>query len=88
MFFGADADAGPLGSSESPVGVSEGGKGRFRPADDGFSGVGSVVEVTVETVLVRGSFAFLGLFFFFFVVAVCPAVMVNRVLRHEAGWDA
>ena len=38
-----------LGSSESPVGASEGGKGRFLPVafrEEGFSGVGSVVRVT------------------------------------------
>ena len=42
MFFGADADAG---SSESPVGVSEGGGGRFLSFTlaTGFSGVGSEV---------------------------------------------
>ena len=37
---------GALGSSESPVGVSEGGKGRFLPATfmgGAFFGVGSVV---------------------------------------------
>lgn len=47
LFFGAGADA--LGSSESPAGVSGGGRGRFLPVtfrEEGFSGVGSVVLVT------------------------------------------
>lgn len=101
-----DVDA--LGSSESPVGVSEGGKGRFLPVT--FMEVGSAAVVTrisgccmdgeftensapsvpaftsivvvVKAVPVRGSLADLD-FFFFLVVTVCPAVVVNRVSGHK-----
>ena len=85
------------GSSESPVGASEGGKGRFLPVafrEGGFSEDGSAVRVTSEglvdksvpVVPVRGSLPAFD--FFFLVVAACPAVMVNRVLRHEKKMDA
>jgi hypothetical protein len=84
-----------LGSSESLVGVSEGGKGRFLPVtfrEEGFSGVGSVVRVTIgglaeRSAPVRGSFPGFDFFFFFLVVTARPAVMVNRALGHERKRD-
>ena len=100
LFFGGSgvvADAG-VGSSESPVGVSGGGKSRFLLFDlaaEGFLGVGSRVlsgcrgrapGLVVGSLLgtleslsivgaartepVRGSLAFLDVFFSFLVVAM------------------
>jgi len=87
------------GSSESPVGASEGGKGRFLPVafmEDGFSEDGSVVRDTsgglvdksVPVIPVRASLPAFDFLFFFLVVAACPAVMVNRVLGHGRKRDA
>jgi len=81
------------------MGVSEGGKGRFLLftfSEEASSCVGpvgvwisgcdtnrEVVENSVPPAPVRGSLALLDLLVFFLAVAVCPAVVVNRVLGHK-----
>ena len=79
LFFGADVDA--PGSSESPAGVSEGGKARFLPVtfrEGGFSRAGSVVRVTDEGLVEESVPAVLA--FVYIVVVVAEAVPVSGSL--------
>ena len=60
----------------SSCGVNGGLAEKSVPSVPGF------VPIVVAAAPVRGSLACLD-FFFFLVVAACPAAMVNRVLGHE-----